>query len=140
MLFSHFIHYIILFSTDRFRITHAFQSNPTIKYSTTPLTMSVSNPPSEEGGFIQEEPFTNYYNKISPNTTNHTPIINPEPLTQKDFETLRDIKKMMKQYELLKILQSPHISQHHKIQLIEQYEIFSTAPYQPVNLFNGLDW
>ena len=101
--------------------------------------MSAFNHSPEEGGFIKEEPFTNYYNKISPNTTNRTDI-NPEPLTQKDFETLRDIKKMMKQYELLKILQSPHISQHHKIQLIEQYEIFSTAPYQPVNLFNGLDW
>jgi len=140
MLFSHFIHYIILFSTDRFRITHAFQSIPMRKYSTTPFAMSASNHPPEEGGFIQEELFTNYYKKISPNTTDQTHIINPEPLTQKDFETLRDIKKMMKQYELLKILQSPHISQHHKTQLIDQYEIFSTAPYQPVNLFNGLDW
>jgi hypothetical protein len=101
--------------------------------------MSASKPSHEKGEFIQEEPFTNYYNKISPKTTNRTDI-NPEPLTQKDFETLRDIKKMMKQYELLKLLQSPFVSQHHKIQLIEQYEIFSTAPYQPVNLFNGLDW
>jgi hypothetical protein len=87
-------------------------------------------------GLIQEEPFTHKYSHISPNTT----YDKSEFLTQKDFETLRDIKKMMKQYELLKILQSPHISQHHKTQLIDQYEIFSTAPYQPVNLFNGLYW
>ena len=136
MLFSHFIHYIILFSTDRFHITHAFQSKPIKKISTTPFSMSTPKTTPEEGSFIQEEPFTHKYSHISTNTT----YDKSEFLTQKDFETLRDIKKMMKQYELLKILQSPHISQHHKTQLIDQYEIFSTAPYQPVNLFNGLDW
>jgi hypothetical protein len=98
--------------------------------------MSTPKTTPEEGSFIQEEPFTHKYSHISTNTT----YDKSEFLTQKDFETLRDIKKMMKQYELLKILQSPHISQHHKTQLIDQYEIFSTAPYQPVNLFNGLDW
>ena len=136
MLFFHFIHYIILFSTDRFNIAHAFQSNPTQKYSTTPFAMSALKTAPEEGGFIQDEPFTHYHNKIYPNTTHD----NPEPLTQKDFETLRDIKKMMKQQDLLKLLQSPYISQHHKLHLIDQYEIFSTAPYRSVNLFNGLDW
>jgi len=105
------------------------------KYSTTPFTMKAFKTTHE--GLIQEKLFTHKYLQISSSNTTHE---NAEPLTQKDFETLRDIKKMMKQYELLKILQSPFVSQHHKLQLIEQYEIFSTAPYQPVNLFNGLDW
>jgi len=90
-------------------------------------------------GFIQEEPFTHHHTRISLNTTTHEDDL-PPLMTQKDLDTLRHIKKMMKQQDLLKLLQSPYISQHHKLHLIDQYEIFSTAPYQPVNLFNGLDW
>lgn len=132
MIFSQFIHYLILFSTNRYQ-AHAFHS--TKKHSITPFSMSA--PKITPEGFIQEEPFTHQHTIISPNTTtNHN---NPEPMTQQDLDTLQHIKKMMKHQDLLKLLQSPYISQHHKLHHIEQYEIFSTAPYSP-NLFNGLDW
>ena len=103
------------------------------------MSMFMSTPKTTPEGFIQEEPFTYQHTRISPNTTTTTNHNNPEPMTQQDFETLKHIKKMMHQYELLKILQSPHISQHHKLQFIDHYDIFSTTPYSP-NLFNGLDW
>lgn len=129
------IHYFFLFTIDKF---HAFYKPPLIISPTSPFQNS-NFMTEEKSEFIQEELLSNNYSKISPNMTTITEIENV-PIHHKETIDLIGIKKWMKQYELLQLLQSPHLSQQSKLKLIQQHEIYSTTPYQPTNLFNGLDW
>ena len=130
------IHYLFLFTFDKF---HAFYKPPLMISPTSPFSNS-NFMTEEKSEFIQEELLSNNYSKISPNTTTITTEIENIPIRHKETIDLIGIKKLMKQYELLQLLQSPHLSQQSKLKLIQQHEIYSTAPYQPTNLFNGLDW
>ena len=128
------INYLFIFTFDKF---HAFYTPPLMISPTSPFSNFMTEEKSE---FIQEELLSNKYTKMSPNITIPEEEEDIIPIRHKETIDITGIKKLMKQYELLQLLQSPHLSQQYKLKLIQQHEIYSTAPYQTTNILNGLDW
>lgn len=130
---NHLINYLFIFAFDKL---YAFYTSPLI---ISPTSLFSNFMTKEKSEFIQEELLSNNYSKITANMT-IPDIIEDVPIRHKETIDLIGIKKLMKQYELLQLLQSPHLSQQSKLKLIQQHEIYSTAPYQTTNILNGLDW
>jgi hypothetical protein len=79
--------------------------------------------------------FWRTYSKLAPIISS----IDDPPTPYNETTNIDTMKKYIRYYQLLQLLQSPYLSQQKKIETLYQEDFLSTTP-SPPKIWNGLDW